>query len=150
MNGCSQPAAAAQVLDETAFTLCKENDIPVVVFDLHRDGNIVKAVQGADGIGTVVDAQPDLASDLEAHRDRNLPEASEGDVDTSGSRTSPEASAGTVDASVDRKVAEAPAEHVWLAQGLLGGGQGTALGTAAELALQDSDANGEANMHMVV
>ncbi len=31
-----------QVMDETAVTLCKENAIPVIVFDLGKKGNILK------------------------------------------------------------------------------------------------------------
>jgi len=43
------------VMDETAFTLCKENRIPVLVFDLLQPGNVVKAVFGEKDIGTTVD-----------------------------------------------------------------------------------------------
>ena len=42
-----------QVMDSTAFSLCMENDIPIIVFDLGVDGNITKALGGAN-IGTVV------------------------------------------------------------------------------------------------
>ncbi len=42
-----------QVMDSTAFSLCMENDIPIIVFDLGVDGNITKALGGAT-IGTVV------------------------------------------------------------------------------------------------
>jgi len=41
------------VMDSTAFSLCMDNDIPVVVFDLGEHGNIVKALSGEE-IGTVV------------------------------------------------------------------------------------------------
>eukprot|EP00191_Tetraselmis_sp_GSL018_P004103 CAMPEP_0177607590 /NCGR_PEP_ID=MMETSP0419_2-20121207/18004_1 /TAXON_ID=582737 /ORGANISM="Tetraselmis sp., Strain GSL018" /LENGTH=326 /DNA_ID=CAMNT_0019102193 /DNA_START=158 /DNA_END=1135 /DNA_ORIENTATION=+ len=40
------------VMDETAITLCKENHIPVLVFDLLQPGNVLRAVLGHDGIGT--------------------------------------------------------------------------------------------------
>lgn len=55
-----------KVLDETAFTLCKENAIPVLVFDLHKPGNVFRAIMGSEhgDWGTVVDSEPDLASDL--------------------------------------------------------------------------------------
>eukprot|EP00191_Tetraselmis_sp_GSL018_P001412 CAMPEP_0177598784 /NCGR_PEP_ID=MMETSP0419_2-20121207/12584_1 /TAXON_ID=582737 /ORGANISM="Tetraselmis sp., Strain GSL018" /LENGTH=229 /DNA_ID=CAMNT_0019091353 /DNA_START=314 /DNA_END=1003 /DNA_ORIENTATION=- len=43
------------VMDETAITLCKENHIPVLVFDLLQPGNVLRAVLGHDGIGTTVD-----------------------------------------------------------------------------------------------
>lgn len=46
-----------RVMDTTAIALCKDNNIPIVVFDLNVPGNIVRAVQG-DAIGTTVDALP--------------------------------------------------------------------------------------------
>jgi uridylate kinase len=42
-----------KVMDATALTLCMENKLPIVVFDLHRPGNIRRAVLG-EPIGTVV------------------------------------------------------------------------------------------------
>ncbi|MEX2580972.1 MAG: UMP kinase [Verrucomicrobiales bacterium] len=42
-----------QIMDGTAFTLCQENNIPIVVFDMTEDGNIRKALVGED-IGTIV------------------------------------------------------------------------------------------------
>jgi uridylate kinase len=42
-----------QVADAAAFSLCKENKLPIVVFDLLRDGNIARAVRG-ETIGTLV------------------------------------------------------------------------------------------------
>eukprot|EP00798_Chlamydomonas_sp_ICE-L_P016557 gene16557-22786_t len=42
-----------QVMDETAITLCKENDIPVVVLNMLERGNIMRAVFGED-VGTTV------------------------------------------------------------------------------------------------
>jgi uridylate kinase len=41
------------VMDSTAFALCKENNIPIMVFDLSVPGNITKAIMG-EKIGTVV------------------------------------------------------------------------------------------------
>jgi len=41
------------VMDSTAASLCMDNGIPIIVFDLTRDGNILKAVQG-ESIGTYV------------------------------------------------------------------------------------------------
>jgi hypothetical protein len=64
MHNCPELSTHVQVLDETAFTLCKENKIPVLVFDLHRDGNIVRAVQGNPSIGTIVDSAPDQPDDI--------------------------------------------------------------------------------------
>ncbi len=42
-----------RVMDATAISLCKENNIPIIVFDLSVKGNIRKAVMG-DPIGTLV------------------------------------------------------------------------------------------------
>jgi len=41
------------VMDLTAFTLCKENKLPLIVFDMNEKGNLVKIVNG-DKIGTLV------------------------------------------------------------------------------------------------
>jgi len=40
------------VMDMTAISLAMEQDLPVQVFDLHKKGNIYKAVTGQEGIGT--------------------------------------------------------------------------------------------------
>jgi uridylate kinase len=48
-------AQGLKVADATAFTLCMDNNLPIVVFDLLVDGNIARAVSG-ETIGTVVDA----------------------------------------------------------------------------------------------
>jgi uridylate kinase len=44
-----------KVMDATAISLCMDNAMPIVVFDLLADGNISKAVRG-EKIGTVVTA----------------------------------------------------------------------------------------------
>lgn len=41
------------VMDSTAASLCMDNNIPIIVFDLTHDGNILRAVMG-DEIGTYV------------------------------------------------------------------------------------------------
>jgi uridylate kinase len=41
------------VMDYPAFALCKENNMPVIVFDMNREGNILKAVQGRP-VGSIV------------------------------------------------------------------------------------------------
>jgi uridylate kinase len=46
-------ARGLRVADATAFTLCMDNDLPIVVFDLLVDGNIARAVRG-ETIGTLV------------------------------------------------------------------------------------------------
>lgn len=42
-----------KVMDMTAFTLCKENDLPIIVFDMDTPGNLVK-VLGGEQVGTIV------------------------------------------------------------------------------------------------
>ena len=42
-----------RVMDLTAITLCKENNLPVQVFDINKYGNLRKLVQGND-IGTII------------------------------------------------------------------------------------------------
>lgn len=42
-----------RVMDGTAIALCKENNIPIMVFDLTVSGNIIKAIQG-EPVGTIV------------------------------------------------------------------------------------------------
>ena len=42
-----------KIMDMTAFTLCKENNIPVVVFDMNIPGNLKKVILG-NKVGTLV------------------------------------------------------------------------------------------------
>jgi uridylate kinase len=42
-----------RVMDATALTLCMENRMPVLVFDLHVKGNIALAV-GGKKVGTLI------------------------------------------------------------------------------------------------
>lgn len=42
-----------RVMDSTAFTMCRENNMPIVVFNMNVKGNLMKAVSG-DDIGTLV------------------------------------------------------------------------------------------------
>ena len=42
-----------KIMDMTAFTMCHENDMPIVVFDINKEGNLLKAARGED-VGTVV------------------------------------------------------------------------------------------------
>ena len=42
-----------KVMDMTAFTLCKENDLPIIVFDMDTPGTLKKVVSG-EQIGTLV------------------------------------------------------------------------------------------------
>ena len=41
------------VMDSTAFTLSQENELPIVVFDMNKKGNLLKICEG-ENIGTVV------------------------------------------------------------------------------------------------
>jgi len=41
------------VMDMTAFTLCQENNLPIVVFDIIEKGNLAKIIEG-ENIGTIV------------------------------------------------------------------------------------------------
>lgn len=43
-----------KIMDTTAFTLCQENNIPIVVFDVNNPENLLKIVLG-ERIGTLVD-----------------------------------------------------------------------------------------------
>jgi uridylate kinase len=42
-----------KVMDMTAFTLCMENKLPIIVFDMNQPGNLMKIVQG-ESVGTLV------------------------------------------------------------------------------------------------
>lgn len=41
------------VMDMTAFTLCKENELPIIVFDMNKTGNLLKIVRG-EAVGTLI------------------------------------------------------------------------------------------------
>ncbi len=42
-----------RVMDMTAFTLCMENSLPIIVFDINEPGNLLKVVTG-ENVGTLV------------------------------------------------------------------------------------------------
>ncbi len=50
------------VMDMTAFTLCKENGLPIIVFDMNTAGNLKRLVQGEE-VGTLV-SMDDLGDTL--------------------------------------------------------------------------------------
>ncbi len=50
-------ARGLKVADATAISLCMDNQLPMVVFDLLTEGNIARAVRG-EKIGTLVSADP--------------------------------------------------------------------------------------------
>ncbi len=43
-----------KVMDMTAFTLCRENNVPIIVFNMNEPGNLKKVVLG-NAIGTLVE-----------------------------------------------------------------------------------------------
>lgn len=43
------------IMDMTAFTLCKENQLPIIVFDMNKPGNLKKVVNQDASIGTIVE-----------------------------------------------------------------------------------------------
>jgi len=42
------------IMDLTAFTLCRENNLPIIVFDMNTNGNLLKVVSG-DKVGTLIE-----------------------------------------------------------------------------------------------
>ena len=50
-----------RVADSTAFSLCMDNNMPIIVFNLLTEGNIARAVRG-ERIGTLVSSPPSLDS----------------------------------------------------------------------------------------
>lgn len=71
------------VMDQTAITLCKENNIPVIVFDAMTRDNILRAAMGED-VGTVVchhDSELDAAAPA-LPRIRISPGGADGGSDT--------------------------------------------------------------------
>ncbi len=42
-----------KIMDMTAFTLCNENDLPIVVFDMNKEGNLQRIIDG-EKVGTTV------------------------------------------------------------------------------------------------
>ncbi|MGC4234778.1 MAG: UMP kinase [Niabella sp.] len=42
-----------RIMDMTAFTLCMENKLPIIVFDMNKEGNLSKVVLGED-VGTLI------------------------------------------------------------------------------------------------
>ncbi|MFT7032072.1 MAG: uridylate kinase [Cyclobacteriaceae bacterium] len=43
-----------KVMDMTAFTLCHENKLPIIVFDMNKSGNLKKIVEGDKEVGTLI------------------------------------------------------------------------------------------------
>ncbi len=47
-------AKGLTVMDMTAFTLCRENKLPIIVFDMNKPGNLGKLISG-EPLGTIVE-----------------------------------------------------------------------------------------------
>ncbi len=47
-----------RIMDATAFSLCAENGIPIIVFDFFRPGELIRVLRG-EPVGTLVDAHPE-------------------------------------------------------------------------------------------
>jgi uridylate kinase len=43
-----------RVMDTTALSLCMDNKLPIIVFDLTNEGNLLRLVQGDRSVGTLV------------------------------------------------------------------------------------------------
>jgi len=43
-----------KVMDMTAFTLCNENKLPIIVFDMNKPGNLLNVIKGQQ-VGTLVE-----------------------------------------------------------------------------------------------
>jgi len=43
-----------KVMDLTAFTLCNENKLPIIVFDMNKPGNLLRVMEG-EAVGTLVE-----------------------------------------------------------------------------------------------
>ena len=41
------------IMDMTAFTLCKENNLPIIVFDINKSGNLINLIEGKK-VGTLI------------------------------------------------------------------------------------------------
>lgn len=46
-----------RVMDAAAIALCRDNDVPIIVFNVQQDGNIQRAARGED-IGTLICSNP--------------------------------------------------------------------------------------------
>ena len=46
-----------KVMDASAISLCMDNDLPIIVFNMRRHGNIMRVVMGEQGVGTRVSVE---------------------------------------------------------------------------------------------
>lgn len=42
------------IMDMTAFTLCQENNVPIIVFDMNKSGNFLSLMEGEVNVGTLI------------------------------------------------------------------------------------------------
>ena len=56
-----------KVMDATAISLCMDNKLPIIVFELLREGNIQKVVAG-EPIGTLVHADDDAHVEVDGQK----------------------------------------------------------------------------------
>lgn len=47
-------AKGYNIMDMTAFTLCQENNVPIIVFDMNKPGNLMTLMNGEDKVGTLI------------------------------------------------------------------------------------------------
>lgn len=45
-----------KIMDQTAFAMCKENNIPIIVFDMNIPGNLLRLVRG-EQVGTIISSK---------------------------------------------------------------------------------------------
>lgn len=43
-----------KVMDASAISLCMDNDLPIIVFNMRKAGNIIRVINGEPGVGTLV------------------------------------------------------------------------------------------------
>ena len=51
-----------KVMDASAISLCMDNNLPIVVFNMRKPGNILRVIAGEDGVGTRVCLERPLTS----------------------------------------------------------------------------------------
>lgn len=50
------------VMDATAIVMCRDHDVPLRIFDLGKQGNLMKIIRGDDRVGTIVDNGKEAAA----------------------------------------------------------------------------------------
>ena len=65
IDGADVITQGLKVMDMTAFTLCRESALPIVVFNVHQEGDLVKLVRG-EAIGTRVEWREGIKTPAEA------------------------------------------------------------------------------------